>query len=471
MRFLDLFIIWVYFFVILLVGYIGSRKAKTSEDYIIAGRQLNFFMYVGCMSALILGGASTIGTSQLGYTYGISGVWLVFMLGLGIASIGMFLVKKIFGLKVLTISELLTHRYNSQTGVISALVASLYALMVSATQVIAMGTILHVLVGWSETVSMVSVGAIVLIYTILGGMWSVTMTDIIQFIVMTVGIIFLMLPISLHAAGGFTHLQKTLPESYFSLASIGVDTIVQYLFLFCLGIIVGQDIWQRVFTARTKKVAQFGNIFAGFYSIIYGLSISIIGMCAFALLPHLSNTQNSFAAMALEVLPSGVLGLVIAAVVSALMSTSSGTILASSTLISNDIIKHYLSTQLSEKEFLRLSRTVTTVIGIISIVIAVWIQNVLVALDVAYAVLSGSLFFPIILGFFWKKASAKAAITSIIGSSFVILLGLIIKGISSTDPIMYGLFTSAILMVVVSLWLPEKVSPEVSSEKRQKYNV
>lgn len=471
MKSIDVIIIVTYFLVILLVGYIGSKKAKTSDDYIVAGRRLGFFMYVGCMSAVILGGASTIGTSQLGYEYGISGIWLVVMLGLGVISIGLFLVNKIFGLKVLTISELLKHRYNSQTGLISAFVAAVYALLVSATQVIAMGTILHVLLGWSQTVSMIIVGSIVLIYTILGGMWAVSMTDIIQFIVMTIGIIFLMLPISLHAAGGITHLKETLPASYFNLTSIGIDTIIQYLFLFCLGIIVGQDIWQRVFTAKTKRVAQYGNIFAGIYSFIYAISIALIGTSAFVVLPHLTNSQNSFAAMALSILPNGVLGIVLASVVSALMSTASGTILASSTLVSNDIIPYYKKDKFSEKGFLRLSRMITTIIGLLSIIIAVWLQNVLVALDVAYAVLSGSLFFPIILGFFWKRATAKAALFSIIGSSIAILIGLFVKGISSTEPIMYGLFVSAVLMVVVSLRYQKGVSSKNSSRNRQDYNI
>ncbi|KKB33900.1 sodium:solute symporter [Bacillus thermotolerans] len=444
-----------YFTALVVVGIIGSRRAKTSEDYILAGRNLGFFMYFGCLAAVILGGASTIGTTRLGYEYGLSGMWLVFMLGLGIMFLGVFLLKKIANFKVMTISEFLGKRFNKQTQLISALVASIYAMMVTVTQVIGMGTILNVLVGWDLTLSMLVGGGIVLFYTILGGMWSVTMTDIVQFIVMTIGIFFIMVPMSISSAGGWSALTNQLPDTYFSFTGIGLTQIFHYFLLFALGMVVGQDIWQRVFTGKTLNISRTGAVFAGVYSLLYGLAVSIIGMCAFIVLPNLDDTQNAFASMALEVLPGGVLGFVLAGVVSALMSTASGTLLASSTLITNDILKAHFFKDINEKQFLILSRTVTSIIGAATIVFAIWIQDLLVALDVAYAVLTGAIFVPIILGFFWKRATANAAFYSIIVSTITILAGLAIEGITSTNPIIYGIAASVVVMVVVSL-LSEK---------------
>ncbi|WP_257350876.1 sodium:solute symporter [Pseudalkalibacillus decolorationis] len=460
MNIIDILIMIGYFAVLVVVGVIGSRRAKTSEDYILAGRNLGFIMYFGCLAAVILGGASTIGTTQLGYEYGLSGMWLVFMLGFGIMLLGIFLIKRITKFKVMTISEFLGKRFNTQTQLISALVASIYAMMVTVTQVIGMGTILNVLLGWNLTTSMLVGGGIVLFYTILGGMWSVTMTDIIQFIVMTIGIFFIMVPMSISSAGGWNQLSLQLPETHFSLSGIGISQIFHYFLLFALGMVVAQDIWQRVFTAKTLKIARTGTVFAGIYSLLYGLAVSVIGMCAFIVLPNLQDTQNAFASMALETLPPGVLGFVLAGVVSALMSTASGTLLASSTLITNDILKTYFFKDINEKQFLILSRTVTSIIGIAAIIFALWIQDVLVALDVAYAVLSGAVFVPIILGFFWKKATPKAAFYSIIVSTITILIGLAIEGITSTNPILYGIATSVVVMVVVSL---------VSQDQKQQF--
>ncbi len=451
MSFLDVIIMLVYFGIIVFVGYLGSKKATTSEEYMVAGRNLGMFMYLGCLAAVILGGASTIGTARLGYEYGISGIWLVSMLGIGIATLGIFLAKKIAGLNVLTISQMLEVRFNKQTGLISAIVAAIYAMMVAVTQIIGIGTILNVLLEWNLTLSMLMGGGIVLFYTMLGGMWSVTMTDIIQFVVMTIGIFFIMFPMSVWKAGGFEALQTQLPESYLNFASIGGDRIFQYLLLFGLGMVVAQDIWQRIFTAKTIKIARQGTIYAGIYSLLYAMVVAIIGMCAFIVIPNLDSTQNTFATMAITILPNGILGLVLAAVVSALMSTYSGTLLASSTLISNDIIKPFFMPNISEQQFLKVSRIITFLIGTLTIIFALWIQDVLVALDVAYAVLSGAVFFPIVLGFFWKRATAKAAFYSIISSTVVVLAGLAIEGITSTNPILYGMATSFIIIIVVSL--------------------
>ncbi|VEF46810.1 sodium/solute symporter [Bacillus freudenreichii] len=447
----DVVIMIAYLLLLVVVGVIGSRRAKTSEDYVLAGRNLGFFMYFGCLGAVILGGASTIGSTKLGYEFGLSGMWLVVMLGLGIMLLGIFLAKRISGLSVMTISEYLSRRFGVEVGLVSALIAATYAMMVSVTQVIGMGTILNVLLGWNLSVSMLVGGGIVLFYTILGGMWSVTMTDIVQFVIMTVGIFFIMLPLGLSKAGGWSSLQTNLPETYFSLSGIGGQQIFQYFLLFALGMVVAQDIWQRILTAKTIKVARAGTVAAGVYSLLYGIAVAIIGMCAFVILPGLEDTQNTFASMAVAVLPSGLLGLVVAAVVSALMSTASGTLLASSTLISNDIIKRFYKKDLTDKQYLKLSRTVTTVIGILTIVCALWIQDVLVALDVAYAVLSGGIFAPVILGLFWKRATAKAAFYAIIASTVVILAGLVIQGITATTPIVYGIAVSFVVMIVVSL--------------------
>ena len=454
MNALDSGVLLCYFLVLIVAGILGAKRAKTAEDFALAGRNLGLFVYLGCLSAVILGGASTIGTAKLGYQFGISGMWFVFMIGLGIAVLGLFFTNQIYGAHVTTISELLGRRYNQETRLISALVAAIYTLMVSVTQVIGMGTIIHAVLGWSMTVSMLVGGGIVLFYTILGGMWSVTMTDIIQFIVMTVGIFFVMLPMSLSHVGGWTSLLERLPASHFDLTSMGWANIFQYFLLYTLGMVVSQDIWQRVFTARTPNIARGGAVYAGLYSVAYAAALSIIGMCGVLIFPNINDPQNVFANMSLEILPHGLLGLILASVCSALMSTASGTLLASSTLLSHDILKQYWLKNMSDRQFVLLSRMMTLAVGIVAIVFAIWIQDVLVALDVAYAILSGAIFVPVVLGFFWKRATAKAGFYSIVISSLVVLIGLVVEGLSSTNPIMYGIGVSIVSIVVFSYLFP-----------------
>jgi SSS family solute:Na+ symporter len=260
-----------------------------------------------------------------------------------------------------------------------------------------------------------------------------------------------MLPMSISKADGWGNIVTQLPQTHFSFSAIGYQEIFQYFLLYALGMVVSQDIWQRVFTAKSNKIARNGSIFAGFYSIAYALAGSIIGMCAFIVIPTIDNPQNIFATMALEILPVGILGLVLASVCSALMSTASGTLLASSTLITNDILKQYFMKNMSDKQLLRTSRITTLIVGLIAMTFSIWIQDVLVALDVAYAILSGAIFIPLVMTFFWKKATPNAGFYSILISIIVVISGLVIQGLTSTAPIIYGMASGIIVLVAISL--------------------
>jgi SSS family solute:Na+ symporter len=299
-------------------------------------------------------------------------------------------------------------------------------------------------------------------------MWSITLTDIIQFIVMTIGVFFIMFPFSVNSVGGLTALFSSVPEAHLSLTNIGWDRIFQYFLLYFFGLMVSQDIWQRVFTARNQKVAKRSAISAGLYSVLYGLVLSIVGMCALVLLPNLGDSQVAFTSLALEILPPGLLGLVLASVCSALMSNASGAIFASATLITNDIIKVYVKKDMTDKDIINTSRIVIFGLGVLAIIFSVWIQNILVALDMAYAILSGAIFVPLIIGLYWKRVTSKAAFYSIIASSLVIFISFIIFGITSTLPIIYGLITGLVVIVGFTLIIPEN-NIEVNKEKTSIY--
>ena len=121
-------------------------------------------------------------------------------------------------------------------------------------------------------------GGLVVLYSVAGGMWSITLTDIIQFCIMTVGIFFLLLPFSIFAAGGLSGMQEALPASYFDITAIGWQTIFTYFLLFFFGLMIGQDIWQRVFTARSPEIARWGSVAAGVYCLLYALAGALVGI-------------------------------------------------------------------------------------------------------------------------------------------------------------------------------------------------
>nr|WP_233613669.1 sodium:solute symporter [Leucobacter edaphi] len=453
----------VYLLGILGVGYWGMRRTKSKSDYLVAGRRLGGFMYSGAMSAIVLGGASTVGGIGLGWQYGLSGAWLVVAIGLGILVLSAFLAKRIVKLKVYTVTEMLDLRYGGKNGLISGIVMFLYTLMLTVTSTLAYATIFHVLFGLSNVWGVVIGGTIVAIYSIMGGMWSITMTDVVQFVIKSIGMFVLLLPIAVTQAGGFSGMRERLADSFYSPWSIGGMTIVTYIIVYTLGLLIGQDIWQRVVTARTPRVAKWGGISSGIYCLLYAIAGAVIGMAARVLFPDLENRNDAFAFMAQEMLPPGVRGLVLAAALSAMMSTASGSLIASATVFTTDLlpsIKRAFGIKGKEAvlhdghvggDNLWSYRITIFALSAITMIIASVVTDVVAALTVAYDILVGGLLVAIVGGLFWKRGTRVGALASMLVGTIVVVISMFIWGVLANEPIYFSLLASLITYVAVSL--------------------
>lgn len=451
---LDILVVAIYIVGMLLLGWLGMRRASSREEYLVAGRNLGPAFYMGTMAATVLGGASTVGTVKLGYVYGISGFWLCAALGCGILVLNLFMARPLLKLKVFTVTQVLERRYNTVARRTSALVMLMYAVMICVTSVLAIATVMQVLFTLPFWLAVVIGGGVVVAYSTVGGMWSLTLTDIVQFLIKTIGLMFILLPICLYRVGGWEQLTAKLPASYFSFTAIGGDTILTYFVIYFFGILIGQDIWQRVFTARSAGVARYAGSLAGVYCILYGLVCASIGMATKVLLPDLAVPANAFAAMVKEGLPDGVRGLVIAAALAAMMSTASAALLAASTTLTEDLSGPAGCS-------LRTNRIVTLLVGLLVLGLAMLVSDVLSALTLAYNLLVAGMLLPLLGAMFWRRATTAAAITSMGLGCATVVLSMLSYGLDSNLPIYYSLVVSALSLVLVSL-LSRKAEPEAS---------
>ncbi|MGH8434450.1 MAG: sodium:solute symporter [Pseudomonas sp.] len=454
---LDIFVVLLYVAGMLALGWYGMRRAKTREDYLVAGRNLGPTFYLGTMAATVLGGASTIGTVRLGYVHGLSGFWLCAALGLGIIGISLFLAKPLMKLKIYTVTQVLERRFNPTARHASAAIMLVYALMIGATSTIAIGTVMQVLFGLPFWVSILIGGGVVVAYSTIGGMWSLTLTDIVQFLIMTVGLVFILMPMSISDAGGWDALVAKLPASYFSLTAIGWDTITTYFLIYFFGIFIGQDIWQRVFTARSEKVAKFAGSAAGIYCVLYGLAAALIGMAAKVLLPDLDNVNNAFASIVQLSLPDGIRGLVIAAALAALMSTAAAGLLAASTTAAQDLWP-LLSGRKGEEGSAHENRIFTLLLGVAVLAIALVVSDVISALTLAYNLLVGGMLIPLLGAIYWKRATTAGAIASMVLGSLTAAFFMFTDGLDANTPIYYSLAIGLVSFVLVSLLSPRQVT-------------
>lgn len=455
---IDYLVIAAYFVPMLAAGYWGYRRAKTSEDFLVAGRRLGPVMYSGTLSATTLGGASTVGGVALGYQFGLSGMWLAAMIGLGAAALSLLFASRLANLGIVSFSDVLELRYQSTAGLFGAIVMGVYEVMVVVTQVLAIGTLFSVVLGVSPILAIALAGGAVLLYSVAGGMWAISLTDIIQFVVMTVGIFFLLLPLTISRAGGLGAMREELPGSYFDITAIGGQTILAYFLAFFLGIMIGQETWQRVFTARSGGVARWGGLITGAYCVAYALAGALVGSAARIILPNLENPDNAFAEVATTVLPVGVRGLVLAAALAAVMSTASACLMAASTVFANGVYAHFFAGR--ETAGIALNRVFMLIVGGVAFVLAIIVGDVVGALTVAFALLVSATFVPVVGALYWRRATGAGALAAMAAGSAIAMGFIFAQGIHSSAAIIYGLLASLVAFVAMSL-----ITPRPSSEK------
>lgn len=477
-------IVIAYLLAMLAFGWWGKSRTKNSSDYLVAGRRLGPFLYTGTMAAVVLGGASTVGGVGLGYQHGISGAWLVIAIGIGVLLLSMFFAPRLQRLRIFTVSQMLTLRYGSKNATnASAVVMLAYTLMLCATSTGAYATIFMVLFGWERWLAIAIGGAIVLVYSTIGGMWSITLADQVQFVIKTVGVFALMLPFALAAAGGFDGIRAGLAgidervrDSFFSWDGMGVQTVITYFVVYTLGLLIGQDIWQRVFTAKTPTVARWGGSTAGIYCVLYGIAGAIIGMSARVALPNIDidalGKDVVYAEVAMTLLPVAVGGIVLAAAVAAMMSTASGALIAAATVARNDVTPFVagwfgkdieVNTGRNPEHDVAANRYWVLGLGVVSIILAIIVNDVVAALTIAYDILVGGLLVPILGGLVWKRGNGIGAALSMAAGTIVTLTTMIVLeiaseekfgGVYANEPIYYGLAASLVVYIVVSLLTP-----------------
>jgi SSS family solute:Na+ symporter len=323
---------------------------------------------MGTMAATVLGGASTVGTVRLGYVHGISGFWLCAALGCGIVALNLFLAKPLLKLKIFTVTQVLEKRYNPMARQASAAIMLAYALMIGVTSILAIGTVLQVLFGLPFWMSVLLGGGVVVVYSTIGGMWSLTLTDIVQFVIKTVGLMFILLPICLYRVGGWDELV----EAAGGKLQLHHHRLGHHHHLLHDLLLRHPDRSGHLATGvhRQDRESRSGRRY-GCRHLLHPLrpGLRLIGMAAHVLIPDLDNVNNAFAAIVKLSLPDGIRGLVIAAALAAMMSTASAGLLAAATTLTEDLLPKLRG---GKQSSLGINRLFTLLTGIVVLGIAWW---------------------------------------------------------------------------------------------------
>jgi SSS family transporter len=417
----------LYLFVSIGIGLYAATRVRNTSDYALAGRSLPLIMVVTTTFATWFGSETVLGIPakfiEGGLEKTVEDPWGA---GLCLVLVGMFFAARLYKMNLLTIGDFYHQRYGKGVEIFSSAVIMISYLGWVAAQITALGLVFTLL---SQGAIPISVGmalgtAVVLLYTIFGGMWSVALTDFFQMLIIVVGLSLIAWFAAELAGGAGAVVGYAASKDMFSFwpqASL-------HAWLFWLGsaitIMIGsipqQDVFQRVMGARDVRTAVRGPIIGGLSYLAFAFVPMFIGVSAFLIMPevaatlHKDDPQKILPTLVMERMPIWLQVMFFGALLSAIMSTASATLLAPSTTFVENILKNFVP--LSDRKELRAMRITVFVFTLCVLAYAIRMEGTpiyeLVAKAYQFPVVGA--FWPLVCGLYWKRATTHGAVASIV---------------------------------------------------------
>lgn len=462
----DIIIFVVYIVVVLGIGFYFHLKNKDAKDYYTGGNKMGSWHIGLSVVATDVGGGFSIGLGGLGFLMGISGSWMLFTGLVGAWLSAVFLIPKVIKeghlFNLLTFPELLKRRYGKKVALIAGLISFIGYLGFTASQLLAgaklaVGTFPVLTVDKAVLV----MGIIAVVYTVFGGIKAVVYTDTFQWAILMIGLICIGIPFSYIHLGGYDAIVKVLPESFFSLANVSPIQLVNWAITIIPIWFIGMTLYQRIYACKDEKTAKRAWFTAGLFEYpimaFMGVLLGLFARVAAEQGMFVSDGFSSATGMDPEIglplllkniLPGGLMGLMLAAYFSAIMSTADSCLLASS----GNFITDILGMNSENSKNVRSSQIATLIIGGIAVTLATVMQNVLELMLLSYAFMVSGLFIPVLGMLYNKQPSPKAALWAMIlgGTSTLLLTFLKVEIPFGFDPILPGILLSAIIFYIIS---------------------
>jgi len=436
----------VYLCFTLFIGYLASRKVKNATDFAVAGRKLSFFMSSSALLATWFGSETILGASEEFLENGFIGV-IEEPLGAGLCLIivGAIYAKRMYRTNALTFSDVFLMKYGKKAEFISAILSVPSFFSWIAAQFVALGLIFQLFFGCSMELGILIGAVLVIAYTVMGGMWAVSLTDTIQMVVIVLGLLVLFFVFSdqIYLIG---EVHQKNPD-FFRLYNSEKISWWQWLAAWMsvgLGSVASQDVFQRVISSRSERVAIGASITSGVLYLVLGMLPLLIALIGMQLYPALyaEHKGNFISAFILNKTPIWVQIMFFGALMSALLSTASGAILAPATILAENIIKpRFLSINL-----LRVMRISVVQIAILGGVISFLGNSIFELAGIASSFTLVSVFVPFTAALFIPWVKPMGCISSMIFGLAAWIICLIVH--QEVVGLFVGIFASILGLVV-----------------------
>ena len=448
--------ILTYLVILIGVGVWRSRQVKTPEDFVVAGRKLSAKVLVGTLMATWIGTGSIMGAAGLGYERGFPALW--FSVGVWVALIVMYFVAgraRRFG--QFTVPDILEARYNKYARILGTIVTVIAYTAIVSYQFRAGGKVLNIVADIPLETGIIITAGFVIGYTVLAGMISVAYTDVVNGIIMVIGLVVL-LPFLIDNAGGWSTMVARLPDSHFEvLGSLTIEEAIA-LALPAMLLLMGESgMYQRFFSARDAATARRAVVGWVVVTIAVETLILVIAVVGSSIFPNIDGETVILISIK-EALPPVIGCLAVAAVAAVIVSTADSFLLVPSTNLMRDIYQRFINPEVAPSRFLIYSRIVVVVLGVAAWVQLRFFESILEMAIYAYT-MYGVGITPAVMGaFFWKRATAPGGVSAIAAGMIVTLVweifGLAADTATGYATVYPALAASLGCLIVVSLATP-----------------
>ncbi len=467
---LDILIFTLYMLAVIGIGVRFLFKNKGVDDYYVGGRKIGSWHIGLSVVATDVGGGFSIGLGGLGFIMGLAGSWMLFTGLVGAWLSAVLLIPKVKNIekfkKFYTFPQLLGHFYTPRVALLAGIISGIGYLGFTSSQILAGAKLASAtFVELDMQTALIIMGLIVIVYTAMGGIKAVIYTDTIQWIILMVGLIFIGIPIAYFSVGGINAITEILPPEFFSLGNISWQQIINWAVTIIPIWFVGMTLYQRIYASRDKKQAQKAWLVAGLFEYpimaFMGVLLGLFSRVAFeqGMFTYLGwapgseiDIEMGLPLLLRSVLPIGLMGLMMAACFSAIMSTADSCLMASSGNFLTDIIGRWFKTPDNKRTFLWISQGLTLVLGSLALLLATIMPNVLELMLYSYAFMVSGLFVPVMAGLFLKKVSSAAAFWAMLigGATTITLIITTIELPLGLDANIFGISLSLVSFLIIN---------------------
>jgi Na+/proline symporter len=401
------------------VGVYTSKFVHGSgKRFLICGKSMPFLVVGTTLVAQALDGNATLGNTGLTYGGGFwAGMALPLGLGLSLFVVGRFLAAPLNRMDLITLPEFFYRRYGQKTELLVSIVTFCSFSILLAGNLAAMGWILSIVAGWSYPVALIAGTAVLFAYTIAGGLYAAIWTDFVQIYVAIGG--FLLLAGWLFVTQDWQAALAALPPSHIDWS--GLTTMAgggllnwSIIISLSLGNAVALDFMERVFSAKSGGTARNACYYAGTLTIIAGVTASFAGLLAPSLVGDIADQRMVLPTIAVSHAPFAIGLLVMIGVVGASMSTCNGAIIATSAVVSRNVIQRWSGAVMDDEKLLRYTRIVAFPMTVGGALFALYRPEPGLLLVLAFDILFAGCVVPLFAGVYWSKANSVGAVASIV---------------------------------------------------------